>query len=105
MSIRTWRAAATSALILVSISVVVPLLLFYVVAGIIWDPLTAMVVCLLGVNLGAYLCYLLARLGVIDVPSGISTFSSRHRAYVKVQDGCDLRCSYCLIWRARGPAS
>ncbi len=48
-------------LILISISVVVPVLLFYVVAGMIWDPLTAMVICLLGVNLGAYLCYVLAR--------------------------------------------
>lgn len=26
------------------------------------------------------------------------------RAFVKVQDGCDLRCAYCLIWQARGPA-
>lgn len=48
-------------LILISISVVVPLLLFYVAAGMIWDPLTAIVVCLLGVNLGAYVCYFLAR--------------------------------------------
>lgn len=40
---------------------------------------------------------LLARLGVGDVPSGISTYSSRHRAYVKVQDGCRMPCSYCII--------
>ncbi len=40
---------------------------------------------------------LLARLGVLDVPDGISTFGSRHRAYVKVQDGCHMRCSYCII--------
>ncbi len=31
-------------------------------------------------------------------------FAGRSRAFVKVQDGCDLRCAYCLIWRARGPA-
>jgi len=34
----------------------------------------------------------------------ISEFSGRSRAFVKVQDGCDLRCAYCLIWQARGPA-
>ncbi len=33
----------------------------------------------------------------------IAGFTGRSRAYVKVQDGCDLRCSYCLIWQARGP--
>ena len=40
---------------------------------------------------------LLGRFGVIDVPTGISGFGNRHRAYVKVQDGCLLRCSYCII--------
>jgi threonylcarbamoyladenosine tRNA methylthiotransferase MtaB len=40
---------------------------------------------------------LLGRFGVIDVPTGISRFGDRHRAYVKVQDGCLLRCSYCII--------
>lgn len=40
---------------------------------------------------------LLGRFGVIDFPEGISRFSNRHRAYVKVQDGCLLRCSYCII--------
>ncbi len=34
----------------------------------------------------------------------IDRFAERSRAFVKVQDGCDLRCSYCLIWQARGPA-
>ena len=33
----------------------------------------------------------------------IDSFSGRSRAFVKIQDGCDLRCTYCLIWRARGP--
>jgi len=33
----------------------------------------------------------------------ITDFDGRTRAYVKVQDGCDLRCTYCLIWQARGP--
>jgi threonylcarbamoyladenosine tRNA methylthiotransferase MtaB len=33
----------------------------------------------------------------------IDNFSGRSRAFVKIQDGCNLRCTYCLIWRARGP--
>jgi threonylcarbamoyladenosine tRNA methylthiotransferase MtaB len=40
---------------------------------------------------------LLARLGVVDVPEGIASFGRRHRAYVKVQDGCRMQCSYCII--------
>jgi threonylcarbamoyladenosine tRNA methylthiotransferase MtaB len=40
---------------------------------------------------------LLGRFGVVDIPTGISQFGDRHRAYVKVQDGCLLRCSYCII--------
>ncbi|MCA9187226.1 MAG: tRNA (N(6)-L-threonylcarbamoyladenosine(37)-C(2))-methylthiotransferase MtaB [Pirellulaceae bacterium] len=43
----------------------------------------------------------LGRFGVIDLPTGISQFGSRHRAYVKVQDGCLLRCSYCIIPQVR----
>lgn len=44
---------------------------------------------------------LLGRFGVIDIPDGISRFGDRHRAYVKVQDGCLLRCSYCIIPKVR----
>jgi threonylcarbamoyladenosine tRNA methylthiotransferase MtaB len=44
---------------------------------------------------------LLGRFGVTDVPTGISGFGSRHRAYVKVQDGCLLRCSFCIIPHVR----
>tara|TARA_B110000495_G_scaffold203540_1_gene227788 strand:+ start:6378 stop:7646 length:1269 start_codon:yes stop_codon:yes gene_type:complete len=40
---------------------------------------------------------LLGRFGVVDIPNGISGLNKRHRAYVKVQDGCLLRCSYCII--------
>jgi threonylcarbamoyladenosine tRNA methylthiotransferase MtaB len=40
---------------------------------------------------------LLGRFGVVDMPTGISRFGNRHRAFVKVQDGCLLRCSYCII--------
>ena len=44
---------------------------------------------------------LLGRFGVTDVPTGISGFARRHRAYVKVQDGCMLRCSFCIIPHVR----
>lgn len=44
---------------------------------------------------------LLGRFGVIDIPTGISRFGTRHRAYIKVQDGCMLRCSYCIIPHVR----
>ncbi|MCE9548752.1 MAG: tRNA (N(6)-L-threonylcarbamoyladenosine(37)-C(2))-methylthiotransferase MtaB [Planctomycetia bacterium] len=40
---------------------------------------------------------LLGRFGVVDIPTGISRFGDRHRAYVKVQDGCLLRYSFCII--------
>jgi threonylcarbamoyladenosine tRNA methylthiotransferase MtaB len=39
----------------------------------------------------------LGRAGVLDVPTGISGFQGRKRAYVKVQDGCMLHCSFCII--------
>ena len=41
------------------------------------------------------------RLGIVDIPSGISQFDGRKRAYVKVQDGCILRCTYCIIPKVR----
>jgi threonylcarbamoyladenosine tRNA methylthiotransferase MtaB len=44
---------------------------------------------------------LLGRFGVVDIPTGISRFNNRHRAWVKVQDGCLLRCSYCIIPQVR----
>lgn len=43
----------------------------------------------------------LAREGVYDMPAGISRFEGRKRAYVKVQDGCILKCSYCIIPQVR----
>jgi threonylcarbamoyladenosine tRNA methylthiotransferase MtaB len=43
----------------------------------------------------------LGRFGVADVPDGISRFQGRSRAYVKAQDGCMLRCSYCIIPHVR----
>jgi threonylcarbamoyladenosine tRNA methylthiotransferase MtaB len=43
----------------------------------------------------------LGRFGVVDVPAGISRFRGRHRAYVKVQDGCVLNCTFCIIPQVR----
>ncbi len=40
---------------------------------------------------------ILARHGIHDMPEGISHFEGRKRAYVKVQDGCILKCTYCII--------
>ncbi|MHB8078324.1 MAG: tRNA (N(6)-L-threonylcarbamoyladenosine(37)-C(2))-methylthiotransferase MtaB [Candidatus Krumholzibacteriia bacterium] len=34
----------------------------------------------------------------------LERFAGHSRAFVKIQDGCDLRCAYCLVWQARGPA-
>ena len=49
---------------------------------------------------------LLGRFGVVDVPNGISAFGNRRRAFVKVQDGCLLRCTFCIIPQVRPhPAS
>lgn len=33
---------------------------------------------------------------------GISAFNERTRAFMKIQDGCDRFCSYCIIPKARG---
>jgi len=43
----------------------------------------------------------LARRGLVDVPTGIDSFGTRHRAYVKVQDGCRMQCAYCIIPKVR----
>jgi threonylcarbamoyladenosine tRNA methylthiotransferase MtaB len=34
----------------------------------------------------------------------ISRFEGHKRAFLKIQDGCDLRCSFCIIPRLRGPS-
>ncbi|MDG2408906.1 MAG: tRNA (N(6)-L-threonylcarbamoyladenosine(37)-C(2))-methylthiotransferase MtaB [Pirellulales bacterium] len=44
---------------------------------------------------------LLGRHGVVDIPTGVSGLADRHRAYLKVQDGCLLRCSFCIIPKVR----
>jgi len=39
----------------------------------------------------------LADFGVVHRPAGITRFDDHQRAFVKVQDGCLLNCSYCII--------
>ncbi len=41
-------------------------------------------------------------MGAVFEPMRISR-AERTRAYVKIEDGCDCRCSYCAISKARGP--
>lgn len=43
----------------------------------------------------------LRHLGVDRFPSGIKRFDGHQRAFVKVQDGCLLNCTYCIIPRVR----
>jgi threonylcarbamoyladenosine tRNA methylthiotransferase MtaB len=38
----------------------------------------------------------------IPRPLALSAFAGRTRAFVKIQDGCDASCSYCIVPRARG---
>jgi threonylcarbamoyladenosine tRNA methylthiotransferase MtaB len=47
------------------------------------------------------LAHLVAQLGRIDAPEGISSFDRLHRAYVKVQDGCTMGCAYCIVPKVR----
>jgi threonylcarbamoyladenosine tRNA methylthiotransferase MtaB len=41
-----------------------------------------------------------------DAATGAATAAAdaslRSRAFVKVQDGCNHRCTYCIVWQARG---
>src|SRR4051812_17548514 len=41
------------------------------------------------------------RLGMGNMPTGISHFDGHHRAFVKVQDGCILNCTFCIIPHVR----
>jgi threonylcarbamoyladenosine tRNA methylthiotransferase MtaB len=37
-------------------------------------------------------------------PIGIDRFLGHARAFVKIQEGCNASCSYCIVPRARGPS-
>lgn len=56
--------------------------------------------------------FLLSRQRIIKIPphtkeekfehSKLENFSERTRAYIKIEDGCDRGCTYCIIPKARG---
>jgi len=39
--------------------------------------------------------------GIADLPKGIDSFGNRHRAFIKIQDGCQVGCAYCIIPKVR----
>ncbi len=39
----------------------------------------------------------------LDEADDLADLLGRSRLGVKVQDGCNNRCSYCIVWKARGP--
>lgn len=51
-------------------------------------------------NVGQLLKWL--DIGPHKLPSKIKTFRGHTRAFIKVQDGCNHRCSYCIVPLARG---
>ena len=54
-------------------------------------------------NTKEYVCnHIDHRTGDAFVGTGISRFDGHTRAFLKIQDGCDRFCSYCLIPYARG---
>ncbi len=49
--------------------------------------------------------YIATTLGQRDAATTVINAAAaplRSRAFLKVQDGCDHRCTYCIVWRARG---
>jgi len=44
---------------------------------------------------------LVRQLSRAEAPRGISSFGRLHRAYVKIQDGCNGECSYCIVPKVR----
>ncbi|MCL2710625.1 MAG: tRNA (N(6)-L-threonylcarbamoyladenosine(37)-C(2))-methylthiotransferase MtaB [Planctomycetaceae bacterium] len=43
----------------------------------------------------------LRQLGLSTLPTGIASFGDRHRAFIKVQDGCNANCLYCIVPKVR----
>ena len=43
----------------------------------------------------------LRQLGLTELPKGIDSFGERHRASIKIQDGCRIGCAYCIIPKVR----
>ena len=40
----------------------------------------------------------------LGIPAGITAFAGHTRAFLKIQDGCDMRCAFCIIPSVRGPS-
>ncbi len=40
----------------------------------------------------------------LGVPAGITEFAGHTRAFLKIQDGCDMACAFCIIPSVRGPS-
>lgn len=38
----------------------------------------------------------------LGIPAGITAFAGHKRAFLKIQDGCDMACAFCIIPRVRG---
>jgi threonylcarbamoyladenosine tRNA methylthiotransferase MtaB len=38
----------------------------------------------------------------LGIPYGITEFAGHTRAFLKIQDGCDMACAYCIIPKVRG---
>ena len=38
----------------------------------------------------------------LGIPAGITAFAGHTRAFLKIQDGCDKACAFCIIPRVRG---
>ena len=38
----------------------------------------------------------------LGIPAGITEFAGHTRAFVKIQDGCDMACAFCIIPKVRG---
>ena len=38
----------------------------------------------------------------LGIPAGITAFAGHKRAFLKIQDGCDKACAFCIIPRVRG---
>jgi len=48
-----------------------------------------------------YLPDLLRQFGIKEMPKGIDSFGERHRVFIKIQDGCQASCTYCIIPKVR----
>ncbi len=40
----------------------------------------------------------------LGIPAGITEFAGHTRAFLKIQDGCDMACAFCIIPSVRGPS-